>query len=190
MDGFLLMGGKSSRMGQPKALLPFGDDTFATTIYKKLSEVCNRVHLIGSTLEGIDLPIVPDIYSDKGPLAGIHSALHHSTSEEVCIATCDTPFVSSALFAVLEAAAKPDTIVFPKWKGRIYPLHAVWPVSLLDAVAQRIEKDQLRVMDVVFTQPHLAIDVHENHEVFASNLLLNINTMEEYKQHIGALPAR
>src|ERR1035437_4945477 len=110
--GFIIAGGKSSRMGADKAFLEFGGQTLLDRAVNVMSEVCDSVRIVGdpakftkygSTRYG---SVVADIFSGCGPLAGIHAALVHSPAEVNLMVAEDMPFVSRELVAFLFATAE------------------------------------------------------------------------------------
>lgn len=88
ITGVVLCGGKSSRMNTDKALLKLGEKTIIEIIYKKLKSVFDEVIISANDSEKykfLDAQIIKDIYKDRGPLAGIHSALKYSEYEKIFI---------------------------------------------------------------------------------------------------------
>ena len=103
----LLRGGKSRRMGQDKALLPWGDSTFLKTVAgqmdfldeKYLSVAANDI----SSADGLseDWIRLPDLFPDRGPLGGIYTALVSCRAQWALVASCDIPAVERRLFTML-----------------------------------------------------------------------------------------
>ncbi len=93
----LLMGGKSSRMGQDKAQLLLGGQPFWKKIAQELS-ACGRVYLSvnqtrdGKALEGY--PIIRDVVPDCGVMGGLYSAFQAIEEDLLFACACDMPFVN------------------------------------------------------------------------------------------------
>jgi len=129
--GFVLAGGKSSRMGADtdKAFLDFRGQTLLDCARTVMGEVCDRVTIVGEPAKFSKYgSVVTDIFPGCGPLAGIHAALIHSTAELNLMLAVDMPFVSSELLEFLFATAEDnDAIVtVPRTTKGIQPLCAVY----------------------------------------------------------------
>jgi len=57
IGGVVLCGGKSTRMGSPKALLPFGPETMLQRVVRLLGTVVSPIVVVAAT--GQDLPPLP-----------------------------------------------------------------------------------------------------------------------------------
>ncbi|GLR69372.1 molybdenum cofactor guanylyltransferase [Agaribacter marinus] len=104
MKGLILAGGKSSRMGEDKALLDINGLSFIEhTKRLLLSCACEDVLINHNTLTNC----IPDIHTDKGPTSGIHAALSwlekDMSTTPLLVSAVDTPFMpSSALQQLIE----------------------------------------------------------------------------------------
>src|SRR5208282_1037037 len=133
--GFLLAGGKSSRMGMntDKAFLDFRGQTLLDRALTVMAAVCGSVAIVGDPAKFSKYgstkyaPAVADIFPGCGPLAGIHAALLHSTADLNLMLAVDMPFVSSELLSFLfAAAADNDAIVtVPRTSKGFQPLCAI-----------------------------------------------------------------
>src|SRR6185369_5963450 len=97
-EGFILTGGKSSRMGEDKYVLQINGETFLDRAVKTLSPVCQTVKIVLNQTQTIEtpLPIVRDIYRERGALGGIHAALKNCETKLAIILAVDLPFVTTA----------------------------------------------------------------------------------------------
>src|ERR1700693_4140407 len=128
--GYILTGGKSSRMGADKAFLDFGGQTLLDRALAVIGEVCDRVAIVGDPAKFADCrsakceSVVADIFSGCGPLAGIHAALVHTSAELNLMLAVDMPFVSTELLAFLFAAGEnTDAVVaVPRTSKGLQPL--------------------------------------------------------------------
>ena len=80
VGGIVLCGGKSTRMGTPKAALPFGDETMLQRVVRLLGTVVSPIVVVAARDQS--LPRLPDaalVTRDereaKGPLEGIRAGL-------------------------------------------------------------------------------------------------------------------
>lgn len=128
VEGFILVGGQSSRMGRDKSQLIIKGQTTSQLIADALAPVTNRVRLVGSH-SASTLPNIPDFYDRWGPLGGIQAALQACRTDRCLIVACDLPFVTRDLFALLldwmnDATTVADAIVPVQPDGTPQPLCA------------------------------------------------------------------
>lgn len=130
VQGFILVGGASRRMGQDKAQLRLGSQTILERIAGQLSAVTSSVALVGRAQEhvGHSLPNVPDIYEKWGALGGIHAALSAAKTDWIIVIACDLPFVTRDLFERLRnfVGKSVDAIVPIQSDGRPQPVCALY----------------------------------------------------------------
>ena len=96
VEAFILVGGRSSRMGKDKSGLRFGDRSAVALIAASLGVVSQSIKSVGGALPAVEgLLNIADAHYQWGPLAGIEAALCNSNSEYCLIVACDLPFVTS-----------------------------------------------------------------------------------------------
>ena len=144
----ILAGGKSSRMGEPKALLPFGParliDHVAARIRPQAGPIALNTNDPGITLAGV--ASFPDRFTGfHGPLAGIHAALAHTAetypgATHTFIVPTDSPFFPRNLVVTLAATRTgADDIALAASLGRMHPVLGLWPVALASKLAAWLE---------------------------------------------------
>jgi len=117
----LLIGGKSTRMGRPKALLRISGETLAEKAFNILSEISDRTVLLGAgqlpeILDAADL--IPDVPGLNGPLAGMLSAFRWSPGSTWIISSVDMPLMHKDAWEWLLSRRKPGTwAILPKIRG-------------------------------------------------------------------------
>lgn len=99
VEGFILVGGLSSRMGNDKSGLRLNGETTVERIASQLRTIVDPLRVVGPHSGAI--VNIPDVHEKWGPLGGIHAALAAASSEWCLIVACDLPFVSLELFARL-----------------------------------------------------------------------------------------
>jgi molybdopterin-guanine dinucleotide biosynthesis protein A len=142
--GFVLAGGKSSRMGRDKALIDFAGESLLSHAMETVRAVCHKSFVVGDPTKYSSYgPIVEDIYKDQGPLGGIHAALTFSAAELNLIVAVDMPLITAELlqFLIAQARASPATICVPEIDGRLQPLCAIYRREF-SSVAQAALKAQ------------------------------------------------
>lgn len=140
--GAVLAGGRSSRMGRPKAgvelagrpLIAYPIEALATAGYDPVV-----VAKDGSELPELDCPIVREPHPSSHPAAGILAALGVARGPVVVVA-CDMPFVPPQLLMVLAQLAAP--VAVPMVAGRLEPLLARYEPDVAPALEGAIDRDQ------------------------------------------------
>ena len=151
--GFVLAGGRSSRMGQDKALLPWKGSTLIQSVAREVFNAAGNVTLIGSPQRygKLGFPVIPDKIEGCGPLGGLHAALSATSAEWNVLVACDMPAITSQLIEQLLEAAEGsgcDALV-PETPGGLEPLCAVYHARLLPAVESAIHSKLLKMHDFV-----------------------------------------
>ncbi len=129
--GYVLVGGRSSRMGRDKALLPYRGGLLGASVARAVKEAAGSVTLVGNLdlTSVLGMPAIPDLYPGEGPLAGILAALAHTTAAWNLVVACDMPELSAELLRTLIEEAErcePDALVPVAPSGRPEPLCAVY----------------------------------------------------------------
>jgi molybdopterin-guanine dinucleotide biosynthesis protein A len=187
VEGFILVGGRSSRMGTPKSRLQFGGQTSVERIAAELRSTTSRISLVGPGSAGFgpELRIVPDTHQQWGALGGIHAALAACVSDWALIVACDLPFVTRDLCArllTLSRAESPDATVPIQPDGRPQPLCAFYrrePCRLeaekLIAEGEHTPRALLANVKTRWVQPAELIDLPG-----AEDFFFNVNTPADY----------
>lgn len=164
--GAVLTGGRSTRMGRDKALLPVDGRALAARVAGALERAgAEPVVAVGGDLAGlgaIGLTALADPRQGDGPLAGIATALREVPGPDVVvILACDLVDADpDAVVAVVEAlAAAPDALVaVPDVDGRLQPLHAAWRRAALPEVARRLAAGDLAVRAAFDALPTVRVE--------------------------------
>jgi len=111
--GYVLAGGRSSRMGTEKALVQFAGEPLLVHALRILRNAGLSASIAGahSPLEGF-APVVPDSEPDRGPLGGICDALDATKTRWAVFLPVDLPLLPASLVTyLLEEAQEPGTVV-------------------------------------------------------------------------------
>ncbi|MDQ6759890.1 MAG: molybdenum cofactor guanylyltransferase [Acidobacteriota bacterium] len=154
--GFVLTGGRSSRMGQDKALLPYLSGTLVQHVARQVSEVAGAVSLVGSLeIYGrFGYPVHADRVPGKGPLGGIYTALSLRQAEWNLILACDLPHLRPHdLREILEAAHSAqsgvDCVIARDDSGRLQPLCSAYHVRCLPKLEEAVAQNRLKLTDML-----------------------------------------
>jgi molybdopterin-guanine dinucleotide biosynthesis protein A len=94
VGGYVLAGGRSSRMGTDKALLEIGGKTLIERAVAKLRGFCADVHILSSNSALASYaPLVADIHPGCGPIGGMEAALDHSPHAWNVFLSVDMPLL-------------------------------------------------------------------------------------------------
>ena len=184
VEGYILVGGESSRMGKDKSELRFGGRTSVELIAVALQDVTRSVRTVGSRASSkVSLPNIPDLRENWGPLAGIQAALRYSISDYCIIVACDLPFVTSSLFKRLfRRIEQADAVVPLQSDGRPQPLCGIYRRATCLPAAERgianREHSPRALLDQVQT---LYLPFNELSDIEGSeHFFFNVNTPDNY----------
>jgi molybdopterin-guanine dinucleotide biosynthesis protein A len=150
--GFVLAGGKSSRMGSDKALLPYRGRTLVEHVASEVREAAGSITLVGdpARYSYLGYPVIADIFPGCGPLSGIHAALAASPADWNLIVACDLPEVTAEFLSRLLERAESGTAqaVLPAGpSGMPEPLCAAYHRHAVEAVAAALRSGTRKVLD-------------------------------------------
>lgn len=196
--GVVLAGGRSSRMGTPKAALEwYGSTLLGRTVQIVARATSGPVVVVRSP--GQDLPELPegtlvadDPREGRGPVQGIAAGLAALTgrADLAFVSSTDLPFLHPAfvrrVLRVLEEDDGTD-IALPVTRGYQQPLAAAYRVSLAGAAERLVEEDRLRP---AFLFKECRVETLDDVALKRDPLLaaldpdldsvLNVNTPEDY----------
>ncbi|HEY8562903.1 MAG TPA: molybdenum cofactor guanylyltransferase [Pyrinomonadaceae bacterium] len=185
--GFVLAGGKSSRMGADKFGLSIGGVTFLTRAARALSAVCETVKIVLNQTQDVEtpFPFVRDVYPNRGALGGIHAALRDCPTKFAVVLAVDLPFVSSAalenLAALALAANKFPAIVPRQTGGKAQPLCAAYRAKYCVPALEQLlnENEAASVMDFLDLIAPKYVDASRLSA--DENLLSNVNFPADFE---------
>jgi molybdopterin-guanine dinucleotide biosynthesis protein A len=189
----VLAGGRSRRMGAPKALLDWHGTALVHRVAETLMRACGPVVVV--TAAGLDLPLPPgaevvvDAHSDRGPLEGVATgvAALHGRAAAVFLAAVDLPLLDVAFVADLLAALPGYDAVVPVAGGRDQPLAAAYTRSTLERSRALLDAGRSRASDLLDGMRVKRIDAAE---LTAAESLQSANTPEEYRRLLATRPTR
>ena len=148
--GIVLAGGRSSRMGTPKAWL----DWHGSTLLRRTCGVVARGvggPVVVVRAPGQELPelpsgvrVVEDARDGKGPLQGLLAGLEAVDAEVAFVASTDMPFVHPRFVSAVCEAARSADVAVPFLAGFRQPLAAGYRKDLVPLVRELVENDQMK----------------------------------------------
>jgi molybdopterin-guanine dinucleotide biosynthesis protein A len=169
ISGFVLAGGRSSRLGRDKTMLPWppensrhrSRETLLQHSIARLEMVCTKVSVCANRN---DLPfagaIIPDALLGSGPLGGIVAALESSTTDWNLMLAVDLPLLPMEVLRALVASALNDkssvispasslqsvACILPQLDGLPQPLCGLYHRALLPGLRTTLEGGKFKVM--------------------------------------------
>lgn len=186
VGGVVLCGGRSSRMGQPKALLPVGSEVMLQRVVRRLSQVVSPIVVVAAAdqdLPEVDARIARDPVEYRGPLAGLAVGLAELRGEveAVYLTACDVPLLTPEFVAAMIRSLGDAEIAVPKDEKFHHPLAAVYRTSVSPVIDELLRVDQLRpvfLFDRCVTNAVSCEELRSNDPDLDS--LTNANTPAEY----------
>jgi molybdopterin-guanine dinucleotide biosynthesis protein A len=187
--GVVLCGGQSSRMGRPKAWLPFAGETMLGRVVRLLGTVAAPIVVVAAPEQ--DVPPVPagvevvrDPRRGRGPLQGLAAGLEAlaGRAEAAYVSSCDVPLLRPGFVERLVELLGDHSIAVPDVGGYRHPLAAVYRVEVLAVVQRLLAEDRLRPAFLFDEVPTRFVSEQELADVDPGlQTLRNLNTPEEYE---------
>jgi len=184
----IFAGGKSSRMGQDKSLLPFGEhSSLAQFQYDRLCKLFTHVCVSTKSADKFDFKanfILDPENVDFAPTAGFISAFQQLQCERFFVLSVDSPFVNEETIRTLLEADTPEfDAVIAKTHSGTHPMTGLYHVSLLDDFTRMLREGDHRLGKLLgmrnthyveFTDEDLFMNLNHPHEYHEA--LLRITT--------------
>ena len=190
----ILTGGKSSRMGRPKALLPFAGEPLIAHVVRKLKRIFAEAVVVAAPeqeLPTLPVTLVRDEVAYQGPVSGIYHGLKASTREACFVTSCDAPFLNLQLISGLVSQLSDFDVVVPYWQERFQPLHAVYRRHVFPLLREQLNRGELRPISLYSKVRTREIQEEEIRRLDPEGLsFLNMNSPEDYREALERWNAR
>ncbi len=183
VQGLVLAGGKSTRMGKDKSQLHYYDTDQQTRTIGLLESLELPVYLSLSSSDQKDPKIITDSFTGLGPFGAICSAFQKHPNCAWIVLPIDVPFVDAALLEILLSKRDPSKIATAiKGVGKEFPepLLSIWEPKSYPILLQYLAQGYSCPRKVLINEPVAIYEV-------ADHYIQNINTPEEYTQAIEQL---
>ena len=191
MNGFVLAGGKSRRMGLDKGLMRFADQPLVLRAAGVLSPIVKTVTLLAppDRYAMLNLPVLADVWPGHGPLAALCTGLIASNTEWNLFLACDLPRVSPRFVELLKKrvqATHSDAVV-PRTREGWQPLCAAYHARCRTAFARAIQERRLSIVALFDEIQPEAITADELADAgFSEAEFINVNTPEDWARVVFA----
>ncbi len=158
--GVILAGGSSSRMKVNKSFVEIEGQPLIEIVLHKLIKAFKETIIITNEPElyqYLGIPVYTDIYPRRGPISGIHAAVHHASFPLVFVQACDMPFMSMDLAKYLVDKIGTYEAAVPSWEEGIEPLAAVYAKSLENKMEQFLIEGKQKTTKAVKSLNYLPV---------------------------------
>lgn len=193
IGGIVLCGGKSTRMGTSKALLPFGPETMLQRVVRLLSGIVSPIVVVAAVDQ--DLPELPrdvivtrDENEGRGPLEGLRAGLKAlpGSVDAAYVTSCDVPLLEPGFVREMIDLAGGYEIAVMEIDGFTHPLSAIYRRTTLTHVEDLLAHNRLRpvfLFEAVKTRRVKPEEIKADPEL---RTLRNLNTREDYEKALLA----
>jgi molybdopterin-guanine dinucleotide biosynthesis protein A len=179
----ILSGGKSSRMGEDKSLLPFSSSkTLIEYQYQRLKPYFKDIY-ISSKIDKFDFIEKKFLILDENqevfsPILALDSIFKKIENQKIFIITVDTPFVSIDSISKLIEKSKNYDICIAKTE-KIHNLCGVFNSTISSTIKSMIENDIHKIFYLIKNNKFNIIEFNSDEE------FMNINNKEEYIKSVS-----
>lgn len=180
----IFAGGKSSRMGKDKSLLPFGDySTLSEFQQERLKPWFTKVY-ISAKENKFDFPCkcIEDKTTTSSPLIGLISILESIREEEIFVLSVDAPFVDQSIIEKILNSNNPNyDAIIAKSPNGIQPLCGLYKKSILPLLYHQLEANNHKLQAL--------LTLAKTHYVIFNDDLpfTNLNHPHEYEKALNSL---
>ncbi|HEX3577391.1 MAG TPA: molybdenum cofactor guanylyltransferase [Thermoanaerobaculia bacterium] len=182
MNCYILIGGRSRRMGRPKEEL-FLDRIAA--VAAEVFEVVIAVQRNGAAAASIGT-IYEGPHHDQAPVFGVARALEHAR-ERCFILAVDYPLITATILRYLRERFESSSalLLAPVWSGKTQMLCAGYDSRLLPRIEERIAAKRYDLRGLASESEAEILAEDKLRKIFGGEPLMNVNTAEEWSAVSG-----
>ncbi len=182
IEGVILAGGKSSRMGQNKSLVLLNKKPLIEHVFNRLKKQVKKLSINSNEI----LSIFPEtiqfgdiLPGQLGPAAGIYSGLSQSKYDWVQFCPNDTPFFPENLVTKLSTCIGKTTpkIILPSSNGKLEPVFLLCHKEMLNSLKDFISSGERKLELWIRSNSFKTIDFNEK------DAFININKMTDLQKY-------
>ena len=190
VGGIVLCGGRSSRMGRPKAWLPLGGELMLQRVVRVVGDAVGPVVVVAAPGQDVpplpeDVQVVRDEEEGRGPLAGLVAGLAalEGRADAAYLSAGDVPYLTPAFVRRVVGMLGDSSASVPHVDGHPHPLAAAYRLSVLPHARQLLAAGAgpAALLDRV---PARLIGPHELPDLLS---LRNLNTPADYARAVAEL---
>ena len=182
IEGVILAGGASRRMGSDKAKLIVEGQSIGERVVQELMRRCHKVTALGGEpISGADC--IPDATPQAGPIAALAGFV--PTAENVFVASCDLPRFTHEVIEDLTKKIGDSQAAIPVLNGRAQPLCALYRADAFERLRSQHKDGEARIMRWVDGLDAVFVPADEQHW---GRQITNVNTPEEWEAALKKLP--
>jgi molybdopterin-guanine dinucleotide biosynthesis protein A len=184
----IFAGGKSSRMGEDKALLPFdGFDTLTQYQLHRLQKLFKNVYISCKTKDKFDFSanFIEDVKTDNiyAPTTGFISVFETLMCERFFAISVDTPFIDKQVFStILKSDTDNVDSTIASLDGKLQPMCGIYHKSLLEKFKEMLKNDNHK-LGFLLKKSNINMVEFKDHTTF-----LNLNDPQEYQYALKLIP--
>ncbi|NWF91982.1 MAG: molybdenum cofactor guanylyltransferase [Syntrophaceae bacterium] len=183
ITGIILSGGKNTRMGQNKALIPIDGVPIIQRIHALFERLFREVIIVadeGEPYSNLNAKVYADLIPNRGALAGLYTGLFFSSFFFSFCVACDMPFLKESVITYLIDNIDGHDVVVPRTSDGLEPLHAIYSKNCLEPMKKIIEQGRSKIIDLY---PMVKVRVIEEQQFLSldprKESFINVNTPEE-----------
>ena len=176
----IFAGGKSSRMGEDKSLLPFGNfKTLSEFQLDKLKKIFSELYISTKNPQKFDFKanFIVDTSDIFAPTSGFISIFEQLSDDAIFVMSVDTPFISKeTILKLAKSHTKEDDVTIATLNGKIQPLCGIYTKALYEKFVKMQENAQHKLSILLKESKTRYVDFSDNKE------FLNLNNPQEYQE--------
>ena len=180
INGIILAGGQSRRMGQSKAFMEFQGKPFIQYCIDALKPLVNEIIVVSDDVkfDTFEIQRINDEIKNAGPLAGLYTGLKYSEASYNLVLSCDVPCIETSILQKLIDTIDPEIdVVQTESEGNTHPLIAVYQNSCALKLKNVLDQGERSLRIALNGLNSKTIQLNGTEALH----LRNINTPKEYK---------
>ena len=181
LNGLVLAGGKSLRMGTDKSLLAYHSSPQRNYVFDMLGAFCSNVYLSANEEAGT-LPVIRDRFTDLGPMSGILSAFQSAPDSAWLTVACDLPYLTPGTLEYLvqhRNASRMATAFMNAENTFPEPLITIWEPRAYPVLLQALSEGLSCPRKVLINSDIALLSAPDNNE------LQNVNDVAAYEKAVA-----
>lgn len=182
LNGLVLAGGYSKRMGRDKASLEYHGKPQYSHVYDLLKPFCNEVFISCKTDKGYELPCIYDDkdYLDIGPIAGLLSAFHSAKTAWLVVGIDYPLFGEREIMNLLEARDIEGlaTIYYDDETGFYEPFLGIYEAAFYEVLMQEIKEGNYSLQRILQKVGAKRVEAERK------DVIKSVDTWKEFKDVI------